>query len=666
MRLTPICTVSLCLTGCPDTGQPTTLGTTGDGATAAPETGSPTTGSPPTGSGATDPVETDSTPTNTDSSGAGTTKTATTEATATTGTASTPSSCSDGVKGGDETDIDCGGGCPACEDGAACLDDADCLSNDCVDGTCAAPQCTQDRDCGQLDGPCAAGACDRGTCVATPVRNGAPCDDAKVCTAGPAACVDGVCLDPDGPVGQVDLADVVLGIGGFVIEDSSTLLNATDVALIPDINDDGLAEIAIGTPFFAEDYGRVYIVWGKSDGTKLSLSDIVTGAAGFYIQGEKYRKVGRTVAGGDFNGNGRGDLLFGQGGTIDAYFSYALFGSQSFPTELKYIQLVNSSAGIRFDVDYANAATPRALGVGDVNADGLDDMVLADYAFDASPDRPSVGRTWVVFGRPSGGVAELADIAAGDGGGFAIDGEKAYDQAGLELAVVGDVDGDGLDDVVVSLATPDDSRRAFVVFGKTTGLKVELAAIAAGDGGFVVSPEGTSVLRPRRVGDVDGDGLADVFFGDPGLGSTGRGYVLLGKADTAPVDLADVAAGNGGFAVTGLQGVHNIGEAAAPLGDLNGDGLADFMVTAPQSSVGEAAFVVFGAADTATVETSALMAGHGGYAIVGEGGNPGKVASGGHDVNGDGAADFVLGPAHLTQPFGTARVYVVYGGDCYP
>jgi len=94
-----------------------------------------------------DPAKQGSTGTDdtTDTSSTGDPPTGTTEPTTTesvmtsdpvTSTTEPPAGCSDGQKNGDETDVDCGGSCGACEGGAACGGDADCTSNKCDDGTC--------------------------------------------------------------------------------------------------------------------------------------------------------------------------------------------------------------------------------------------------------------------------------------------------------------------------------------------------------------------------------------------------------------------------------------------------------------------------------------------------------------------------------------------------
>ncbi len=138
-----------------------------------------------------------------------------------------PRSCKDGVKGGDETDVDCGGSCPPCDDGQICTEPPDCVSNVCADGVCVGPTCTDtvqngdetDVDCGGSCMPCEDGemclvapdcisqVCDGGVCVgptcADAVHNGdetdvdcggscMPCEDGEMCLVAP-DCISQVC-----------------------------------------------------------------------------------------------------------------------------------------------------------------------------------------------------------------------------------------------------------------------------------------------------------------------------------------------------------------------------------------------------------------------------------------------------------------------------------------
>ncbi len=135
---------------------------------------------------------------------------------------------------------------------------------------------------------------------------------------------------------------------------------------------------------------------------------------------------------------------------------------------------------------------------------------------------------------------------------------------------------------------------------------IELSDVAAGSGGFVANGinQGDQSGQPvSGAGDVNGDGLADVIVGaqwaDPGGNSAaGESYVVFGKADGTAVDLADVAAGSGGFVINGIDAADDSGRSVSGAGDVNGDGLADVIVgafggdPAGNSDAGES-YVVF-------------------------------------------------------------------------
>jgi len=143
----------------------------------------------------------------------------------------------------------------------------------------------------------------------------------------------------------------------------------------------------------------------------------------------------------------------------------------------------------------------------------------------------------------------LADIVAGSGG-FVINGIDADDQSGWIVSGAGDVNGDGLPDLIVGawLADPGGNDRAgetYVVFGKADTAPVNLSAVVAGAGGFVINgidPDDHSGLKISGTGDVNGDGLADLIVGasaaDPGGNAdAGESYVVFGPS--CPWDCAD-------------------------------------------------------------------------------------------------------------------------------
>jgi hypothetical protein len=208
---------------------------------------------------------------------------------------------------------------------------------------------------------------------------------------------------------------------------------------------------------------------------------------------------------------------------------------------------------------------------------------------------------------------QLADVAEGIGG-FMLVGESPADSSACEVSGAGDVNGDGLADVIVGAfyAGPDgpsQSGRAYVVFGKVNTEAISLTDVAAGIGGFALDgePEGYGAgISVSTVGDMNGDGLADVVVGaswaSPNdIVGSGRAYVVFGKADTAPVALADVADGLGGFVLDGEVAGAQSGATVSGAGDVNGDGIPEVIVWARYADPNDLhasgrTYVVFGKA----------------------------------------------------------------------
>ena len=164
-----------------------------------------------------------------------------------------------------------------------------------------------------------------------------------------------------------------------------------------------------------------------------------------------------------------------------------------------------------------------------------------------------------------------------------------------------------------------------------TRTTIELSAIAAGDGGFIINGQTTddySGYSVSSAGDINADGLADLIIGaygaDPnGESAAGSSYVVFGTTDNTAIELSDVADGTGGFIINGQTAYDNSGRSVSSAGDINGDGLEDLIVGAYYASPnGESAagssYVVFGTTDTTAIELSDIAAGTGGFIINGE------------------------------------------------
>ena len=316
---------------------------------------------------------------------------------------------------------------------------------------------------------------------------------------------------------------------------------------------------------------------------------------------------------------------------------------------------------------------------GDVNGDGLDDLIVG--AFRASPSSKfNAGKSYVVFGKADNTAINLSAITSGTGG-FVINGENAGDFSGSSVSNAGDVNGDGLDDLIVGAYKADPSGKSnagksYVIFGKANNTAINLSAI--GTGGFVINGENEmewSGYSASTAGDVNGDGLDDLIVGAfqanlNGTYSVGKSYVIFGKADNTAINLSAIASGTGGFIINGENFIDNSGYSVSTAGDVNGDGLDDLIIGAPNANLSGRidagkSYVVFGKADNTAINLSAIASGTGGFVIIGEftDNNSGFSVSSAGDVNGDGLDDLIVGApySHLRTGEKAGRSYVVFG-----
>ncbi|MCB4825630.1 hypothetical protein, partial [Roseicella aerolata] len=191
------------------------------------------------------------------------------------------------------------------------------------------------------------------------------------------------------------------------------------------------------------------------------------------------------------------------------------------------------------------------------------------------------------------------------------------------------------------------------------GLAVDLAAIAAGVGGFRILGEAQfdrAGISFTTIHDLNGDGLPEILVSATGNDAAGEdagaAYVVWGKADGMPVDLAAVSAGQGGYKIVGEGPFVRTGRNVAVVGDLNGDGLDEALISAvtfrPDGTSLAAAYVVWGKADGTPVDLREVAVGRGGYRIVSETEEDDSfgIASIG-DMNGDGRSEILLGHSHF-------------------
>jgi hypothetical protein len=410
------------------------------------------------------------------------------------------------------------------------------------------------------------------------------------------------------------------GSNGFVINGISPQdFSGYSVSSAGDLNDDGIDDLIIGA-HRADSNGRgsgaSYVVFGQSSGFSSSLNlSSLNGSNGFAINGSGGEYSGFSVSSaGDINGDGIDDIAIAIGSanalgdSASSGLVYVVFGQSGGFSSPPSLSSLNGSNGFAIDFNSFGAGGRLVDSAGDVNGDGIDDLIIGSFV--ASPNgRVFSGRTHVVFGQSSPFSTTLNLSSLDGSNGFSIDGIDAQDRLGHSISGAGDFNGDGIDDIIIGAPYGDpngrDSGESYVVFGQSSGFSSALNLSSLnGNNGFVINGSNASRRAGFSVsggGDVNGDGLDDLIIGSTFGGSrfAGESYVVFGKSSGigSALNLSSLD-GSNGFAITGVDIFDRLGSSVSIAGDINGDGIDDIILGAPTADPngrdsGES-YVVFG------------------------------------------------------------------------
>jgi hypothetical protein len=361
---------------------------------------------------------------------------------------------------------------------------------------------------------------------------------------------------------------------------------------------------------------------------------------------------------GDVNGDGFDDFIISDRQNSDnAQYSgkvFLFFGKSSGWS--MDMNLSHSEASFHGEY-YGNYAGLSAEGAGDVNGDGLDDILIGSPYYAAGGW--SRGAVYVIFGKTSG-WAENVNLSKADA---SFIGAFNNQRIGFLAEPLGDVNADGFDDFIVS-----NGGKPYLFFGKSSGWTMN-TTVSDADASFVgENPGDNAGSSVAGVGDVNKDGFDDFIIGAPlnkeAANNAGKIYLILGKSIgwSTDTDLGDSLASFTGEAANNRVGDRQIGDLDGA-GDINGDGYYDFMIGAGLVSQGYnnngKVYIILGKSSGWSRGTSLADAD---ASYIGEGGNhrAGTSVTGAGDVNSDGYDDMVISSPYASQGWvGTS--YVILG-----
>ncbi len=410
----------------------------------------------------------------------------------------------------------------------------------------------------------------------------------------------------------------------------------------------------------------------------INLAEIQTGAVNgttFYgeIQGQF---SGTSVSpAGDVNGDGIEDFLIGAPGPqYDAGQTYLIYGQQGEFPDYQYLSNVGTESlpgAVFIGTSDDDLLGYRVASAGDVNDDGFDDLVIGAYQ-----ENTYTGAAYLVYGHATNlsGDINLSDIDAGTLDGAVFRGINIFDYAGIAVTGGGDINNDGYDDIAIGAYSTEinggTSGSVYVIYGGSTNFSgaYSLANVGTTINGVTLNGSIGHGLGTYLsfAGDLNGDDYDDLLIGAPyANNNAGISFLVYGRD------------------AENLNGSHNIGTLGqtiqfngptdqedqasgpfAPVGDVNGDGYQDFLIsamTAPDGDRYGTVYLIFGGTEWSVNNDLSKV----GNEIPGAtfhgnemGAYAGHAVAAAGDINHDGYDDFLIG-----QTYGDSagQAFLIYG-----
>jgi len=382
---------------------------------------------------------------------------------------------------------------------------------------------------------------------------------------------------------------------------------------------------------------------------------------------------GRAVGSGDFNNDGIDDVIIGAssaegaGGTTNGegatYIKYGPFNGSA------VLNLSNANVTF-FGVD-ASDASGTAVGSGDFNNDGIDDVIIgASSAEGAGGTTNGEGETYILYGSFNGSA--VLSLSNANVTFFGVD---ASDSSGSAVGS-GDFNNDGIDDVIIGAyqaegegqSEPTDGGDIYIMYGPFNGSAVlDLSNANVTFSGGSTDKSGSGV----GSGDFNNDGIDDLILGAylaEGAGGSGTNagetYIIYGPFSGSAV----LSPANANVTFFGTALSDSLGRAVGS-GDFNNDGIDDAIIGAYQAEgaggspggAGET-YIIYGPFSGSAV-LSPANANVTFFGITANDLSGSAVGSG--DFNNDGIDDVIMGAYQAEGAGGTTNLegetYIMYG-----
>jgi inosine-uridine nucleoside N-ribohydrolase len=430
---------------------------------------------------------------------------------------------------------------------------------------------------------------------------------------------DGFFISLDGAGIDSSFSDIIM-VGAYHDHAGSSLSSAGDV------NGDGYDDLLIGAPDAdigtGLKVGRAYLIYG---GPNLDTSIDLLSQANFIMEGViNYDNLGNCVSSGDFNGDGFSDIAI-----VGGLRAYIVYGKSD---------LSGTISSNNADLVLEGVDRPLSLS-GDLNGDGYNDLIIG-YR--------------IIMGRANLtgtlNVQTNSDVTInGVGGAVATH--------------AGDVDGDGLCDIIIDGGSPSGEGGAYLFLGRHTWVN----SLNATDANCHLQAVGYDYYIGSDLagmGDINGDGYDDLLIGAMAASSSVKGkvYIVYGKS-TWPNSMLVT---NSDVIISGANTDDCFGRVVDGTGDFNADGYSDILLGAPYSDIngnnsGEA-YLIYGRGNLSSTLTMPSNADRHwtGAALT----RLGSATTFAGDIDRDGRADMAISAPSAASSAG--ETYLIRGGTTTP